>query len=207
MAINSRIIGLAAVLFIAASSAQVFAQEPAPKDGAPKMEGRGHGDKMGGRRGGMRGGKMGPGRMGRGGMGPGKMGPGRRGPGGPGGILREFRGLNLTEGQRQQVRGILESNRPSEAVRQEMRSIAEARRSGTITEAQKTRAKELAQQGRTNMQAVRQQALAVLTPEQKQQLDDRMNKMKERREKMQQRREECKKNPGACQGPPPRPRG
>lgn len=199
MAIKSKIIGLAAVLFVAASSAQIFAQESAPKDGAPKMEGRGYGDRVGGRRGGMRGGKMGPGRMGRGGMGPGKM--------GPAGILREFRGLNLTEAQRQQIRGILESNRPSEAVRQEMRSIAESRRNGTITEAQKTRAKELAEQGRTNMQAVRQQALAVLTAEQKQQLEDRRNKMKERREKMQQRREECKKNPGSCQGPPPRPRG
>lgn len=194
------------VITTAASVAMLFAvgsnamaqQQPAPQGERPSADGKG------------------PGHHGRGGYGPRRGGMkrgmrgGMRGPGkqmGPGGIMQEFRGLDLTQAQREQIRGIMEANRPSDAVREEMRTINQARRDGTITEAQKTRAKELMEQGRTNMATVRQSAYGVLTAEQKAKLEARKSKMNERREKMKQRREECKQKPEGCQGPPPRPRG
>jgi Spy/CpxP family protein refolding chaperone len=177
--------GTVAVFMVLAISGFAVAQEQAPQGGVPKMEGKGPGQGRFGKRGhGKRKGMRAPGR---------RM--------GPGGIMQQFRGLNLSDAQRQQIRGIMESNRPSDAVREEMRSIAQARRNGTVTDAQKARAKELAEQGRANMENVRQQTLAVLTAEQKAELDSRRQKMEDRRKQMDQRRKECKDNPGTCQGP------
>ena len=179
------------VAFVFAMAGLASAQETAPKGDTPQAERKGPG----------KGGFMKHGR----GMRGGKRG-GKRGMG-PGGIMQELRGLNLTQAQRDQIRGIMESNKPSEAVREEMKTINQARRNGTITDAQKARVQELMVQGRTKMEQVRTQALAVLTVEQKQKLDERKAKMEQRREQMKQRREECKQNPEACKGPGPRPRG
>lgn len=186
-----------AAMIVSMVSASAAQQQPAaPQGDRPAAEGKGKGPGRHGRRG------YGPGR---GGMRGRMMKPGMRR--GPGGIMGEFRGLDLTQAQRDQIRGIVQASRPSDAVREEMRSINRARRDGTITEAQKTRAKELMDQGRAKMESTRQSAYAVLTAEQKAKLDARKNKMNERRDKMRQRREDCKQNPGGCQGPPPRPRG
>src|SRR5690242_6046212 len=47
------------------------------------------------------------------------------------------RGITVTDAQLEQIKQISEANKPDKAVFEEMRTIAEARRNGTITDAQK----------------------------------------------------------------------
>ena len=63
----------------------------------------------------------------------------------------------------------------------------EAKRNGTITAEQQEKLKAFHEQGRQKMEAVREQILNVLTPEQKQQLE-------QKRQEMEKRREQWKKN-------------
>ncbi len=102
--------------------------------------------------------------------------------------MRELRGLNLTDAQKQQVQQIMEANRgkgnPAEF--QEMRQLSQAKRDGTITEDQKLRLRTLKQQMRRNMEQTQQQVLAILSVEQRTQLEQLKT---ERREKMQERRQ------------------
>jgi len=143
---------------------------------------------------------MGPGRPGGPGM-MGQQGPGPRGPMRSGGRMRgprrmkpargvmsELRGLNLTEGQRAQIKSILESNRPSEAERSENQEIMRAIRSGTATEQQRARAKEIAAKKIDDNARVRQQVRGVLTPDQIETLQKREQLKEERRTKMKDRR-------------------
>ena len=105
--------------------------------------------------------------------------------------LRGLRGIELTEAQKAQIKQIHEANRPDPALFEELKAIREARRSGgTITEDQKARMRTLRDQMRAKSESVRQQVLAVLTPEQRQQLETRKAEMQKRREeKRQQRRQ------------------
>lgn len=131
---------------------------------------------------------------------PGKF--GRRGPGRGekfghrGGMMGGFRGIQLTDAQKEQMKAIHEANKPNEATRTEMRSLMEAKRSGSITEEQKARLQSLRSEQRTKMESVRMQVEAILTPEQKAQIE-------KNRAEMKQRREEFRKNhPGKRQAPP-----
>src|SRR5690606_16323566 len=54
-----------------------------------------------------------------------------------------FRGVELTETQKQQINAIRASNKLDPSIREEMRAIMQARRAGTITEDQKARAQVL----------------------------------------------------------------
>ena len=117
-------------------------------------------------------------------------------PGGPG----EFglRGIELTDAQKEQIRQIREANRPSEALMTEMRTLHEAKRSGTITADQEARLKALAEEGRQKGESVHEQVLNVLTTEQKAQLEQRKQEMKQRmeqrRQEMQERRQQRDSN-------------
>lgn len=115
----------------------------------------------------------------------------RRGPGGPG---FELRGLNLTDAQKEQIKQIHEGNKPSQALMDEMRSLQEAQRGGTLTADQQARLKTLRDEGRLKMEAVHAQVLAVLTAEQKAQLETRRQEMRQRmeqrRQQMQDRRQQ-----------------
>lgn len=140
------------------------------------------------------GGQGGPGMYGQQGPGPrGQMRP-RRGMRGPRkfkppvGMMGELWGLNLTEGQKAQIRSIMEANRPNEAERKEHQAIMRAIKNGTATEQQKARAKELAVKRIDDSARVRQQIRSVLTPDQIATLDKREQMKQERREKMQERR-------------------
>lgn len=124
-------------------------------------------------------------RKGFGRRGPGKMGPGRGFPG-----MRGFFGIELTEAQKTQIKQIHEANKPDGAVFEEMKAIGEARRNGTLTEDQKARAKVLREQARTKGESVHQQILAVLTPEQRRQIETRKAEMKKRMEERRQQRRE-----------------
>jgi protein CpxP len=110
-----------------------------------------------------------------------------RGNRGPEGMLRMFRDLNLTDAQKTQIKTILDANKPDQASIDQMKSIREARKNGTeITADQKAQLKAAREAQRTQMESVHQQILAVLTPEQKTQLDA---KQKQREERMQNRKQ------------------
>src|SRR3954451_17011036 len=113
------------------------------------------------------------------GAGPGFRGSGR---GGPDGMLREFRDLNLTDAQKQQIKTILDSNKPDEGTMQEMHTLGQAVRDGSSTPEQQARLKTLSEQAMQNRKSVREQIQNVLTPEQKTQLEA---KRKERQQQFQ----------------------
>ena len=119
----------------------------------------------------------------------GKMrGFGRRGHGKMRGAIG-FRGIELTEAQKEQMKQIREANRPDPSVMEELKSFREARRAGNLTEDQKTRIKAIHDQMRAKSESVRQQVLNVLTPEQKQQIETRREEMRKRMEERRRLRE------------------
>ena len=169
MAIRSKIFSSLTLVFaIGAFSVFATAQESTttPQDGAKAEKGDRKFGKRGGR--GMRGNHDGRG------MGVGFL-----------------RGLELTEAQKAQIKAIHEANKPNPADFEALKSIREARRNGgTITEEQKAQMKELRQARKAKMDQVQQQILAVLTPEQKTQLEARKAEMQKRREEFRQKRQE-----------------
>ena len=104
-----------------------------------------------------------------------------------------FRGIELTEAQKEQIKQIREANRPDAAAMEELKSFRAARRAGTLTDDQKARAQALREQARVRGESVRQQMLAILTPEQRQQLEakkaERKQRWEERRELRKQKRQ------------------
>lgn len=157
-------IAVAVFAFSAFAAAQDTAT-PAPKDNAVKQErGEGRGWKRHGIRGeGFRGMRHG------------------RGPG-----MMFLRGIDLSEAQKTQLKAIHEANKPDEATMTEMRTLREAKKAGTLTAEQTERMKAMHEQFRSKGESIRQQVLAVLTPEQRQQIETRKEEMKKR---MQERRE------------------
>jgi Spy/CpxP family protein refolding chaperone len=110
-----------------------------------------------------------------------------RGNRGPEGMLRMFRDLNLTDAQKTQIKTILDANKPDQATLDQMKSLREARKNGTeLTADQKAQLKAARDAQRTKMESIHQQILAVLTPEQKAQLDA---KQKEREQRFQNRKQ------------------
>ncbi len=160
----------AAGAFSITSSAQTTVETP--KDGVnktDKREGRGYkrgGDGFGK---GMRGGKGG----------------GHRRMGG----MRGLRGIELTEEQKTAIKAIREANRPDDSTREEMKTIMQARRAGAITPEQTQRAEQLRAQRQEKAQSIKAQIDAILTPEQKQQIETKKVEMKQRREEMREQRQ------------------
>lgn len=157
----------AAGTFSITSSAQTTGETP--KDGINKTEkGEGRGYKRGG---------DGFGKGIRGGKGGGLRG------------MRGLRGIELTEEQKTALKAIREANRPDDATREEMKTIMQARRAGTITAEQTERVKELRAQRQEKAQSIKAQIDAILTPEQKQQIETKKAEMKQRREQMREQRQ------------------
>jgi Spy/CpxP family protein refolding chaperone len=104
------------------------------------------------------------------------------------GIMGELRGLNLTDGQKEQIRSVMQANRPTEAERTELQGIMRAMRDGTATEQQRARAKELSAIRIDREANVRQQVRGILTQDQLATLDKRERLREERMEKMRERR-------------------
>ena len=176
MSLKSRFSSAITLAFaVGAFGVVASAQEtvPAPKDDTQKVEkrergfGRHGGERghRGGRHGGMRGGMFG------------------------------LRGIELTDAQKEQIRQIHEANKPNDALVAELRTIREARKSGTaLTDAQKDRIKAIRDEMQTKRESVHQQVLNVLTTEQRQQLETRKAEMEKRREEMREKRQERKAN-------------
>ncbi|MBC7899341.1 MAG: Spy/CpxP family protein refolding chaperone [Saprospiraceae bacterium] len=108
------------------------------------------------------------------------------------GGMRGLRGIDLTDAQKEQLRVIRESNRPNEGLRQEMKTIAQAKRDGTITQEQQDRLKALRSQGREKAETLRLQIEGILTTDQRQQLETRNAEMQKKREERRQLRQQNK---------------
>jgi len=162
MSIKNKVISTLALSgAVLAFSAAVSAQETAPStmEKSEKVYKRGgHGDKH-------------------------KM-SGRHGMGGRRGMM--LRGIELNEAQKTQLKAIHEANKPSESAMKEMRELRIAKRAGTLTAGQQTRFEALKAERKAKHMAVKAQVDAILTADQKQQIETRMVEMKQ---KMQERRE------------------
>jgi len=164
----SLVVGLIAIL-----SAAAFAQTTTSPQSGTDAEGR---RRIEGRM--RKEGRMGGGRVG-------ERGGGRR----HGMERRALRQLNLSETQRGQLREIeARYGQGFKAQRQELRQIIELRQQGaTLTPEQQQRAQQLRGEVRDNGEKMRAEILALLTPEQRDQLKRRREegeaRRKERREK------------------------
>ncbi len=106
-----------------------------------------------------------------------------------------LRGIELTDAQKEQMRKIHEANRPDEATRQELKTLAMAKRDGTITAEQQERMKTLRSEAREKGAAIRLQIEGILTAEQRQQLETRKLEMQKKKEERRQLRQQKSTTP------------
>lgn len=114
-----------------------------------------------------------------------------------GGMMRMMHELNLTDAQKTQIHSIMEANKPDQAVREEMKTLFEAKQNGTLTADQQARFDALKEQSKAKMQAVHAEIMGVLTAEQKAQLEQKKQEMKQRRDEHRQQREQHQNTPAA----------
>lgn len=105
------------------------------------------------------------------------------------GGMRGFHGIELTDAQKEQIRAIREAKRPDPALIDEIKTIMQAKRAGTITPEQQERARVLRAQAREKGELVRSQIEAVFTPEQRQQIEQKKQEMRQRWEERRQQRQ------------------
>jgi Spy/CpxP family protein refolding chaperone len=127
----------------------------------------------------------------RGGFGKGDKFGKRRGEG-RGMMMRGFRELNLTDAQKQQIHTIMEANKPDKSSFESLRPLMEAKRNGTITAEQQQQLDAFKAQRKQNGEKVREQVLAVLTTEQRAQLEKQKEEWKQKRQERKQMRQERK---------------
>src|SRR5689334_22921335 len=102
--------------------------------------------------------------------------------GGMRGGMFGLRGINLTDAQKEQIRQIHEANKPTEAQMAEMKAMHESfKNGGEPTEAQREQMKAFRQQMHAKQETVKAQILAILTPEQRQQLEAQKAEREKRR--------------------------
>ncbi len=89
--------------------------------------------------------------------------------------------LDLTDAQKSQIKTILETNKPNQAQREEMRGLMLKKRDGSITEQEQTRLKEIKTQLRASAEQSHNSILAVLTAEQRARLEQMKQEKHERR--------------------------
>ena len=105
-----------------------------------------------------------------------------------------FRGIELTEAQKTQLKAIHEANKPAEGAMKEMMELRAAKRNGSLTADQQTRLDAIKAERKAKHAAVKAQIDAILTPEQKQQIETRKSEMKQRRQEFREKRKERKAN-------------
>jgi Spy/CpxP family protein refolding chaperone len=108
--------------------------------------------------------------------------------------MRGLHKLDLTDAQKEQIKGIMESARTvNELLRQEMRTLMQKRRNGEeLTETDRTRLNELRTQMKQSMEQNHNTILGILTAEQRQKLEQMKQEKQKRREEFRQRRQENK---------------
>lgn len=97
-----------------------------------------------------------------------------------GGAMRGLRGLDMTDVQKEQIRTIMQSNRPEQATMDELRTLGRAKRDGTITAEQQARLTALRTQQAEKAKSVHTQIQGVLTAEQKAKIETRKQEMRQR---------------------------
>lgn len=107
-----------------------------------------------------------------------------------GDMMHGARGINLTDAQKEQIKAFRQANRPNEAMIVEFRSLMQAKRVGTLTAEQTSRAKELMNQRTSNAKALHAQIQNILTAEQKAQIEQKKLEMKLRMEERKQNRKQ-----------------
>lgn len=105
-------------------------------------------------------------------------------------IMRGLKELNLTDAQKEQIKGIMDSNRTAnQATHEEMRGLMMKKRDGIITADEQTRFDQLKTQMKASAKQTHDSILAILTPEQRAQFEQQKEQWKQKREerkKMQQ---------------------
>lgn len=164
-------------LAVAAFSTLAVAQETSDKTEAPQVEKSPRGQR---------------------GFGPGREGRSERHGmrGGDRHLMRGLRGIELTEAQQTQIKSMLEAHRlGNQAQREEMHDLFMKKRDGSITEAEGVRLEQLKNDMRASSEQLRNSILALLTPEQNQQLQQIKAERDQRRQERRQRREQGKEKP------------
>lgn len=147
---------------ILAFSAAAYAQQPVQQEGNGQQQQR-------------------EGRMGRRQGGPGKR--------GHGGVLRLMSQLNLTDAQQQQIRAIQQRFETStKTQREELRKLHESNEGSTPSADQQSRMQALRAEMEQAMKAAHEEMLAVLTTEQRTQLEQLVKERKAHRKEMRGRR-------------------
>lgn len=118
--------------------------------------------------------------------GDGKLGGKRHGHRGKEMAMRGLHKLNLTDAQKEQLKGLKERNKAQFAPqREELKQLAVKKRNGIITADEENRFKDLREQMQANRKRIHDEMLTILTPEQKTQMEQMRTQM---REKMQERK-------------------
>ncbi len=99
-----------------------------------------------------------------------------------------IRGINLTDAQKEQFKALREANKPSPALLDELKAIHQAKKAGTITEAQKARVKTIRDEMQASRKASHDQIQNILTAEQKAEIEKRKLEMKTRHQEMRKNR-------------------
>src|SRR5690606_36209647 len=106
-------------------------------------------------------------------------------------MMRELRGIKHSDAQKEQIRIIHETYKPSQQEMDEKRMLMKAKHDGTLTEDQKTRIESIRAAQKHRMDTVHTQVMGIHTPDQKAEIDkrkaDREKRRAERRERMQNR--------------------
>ena len=126
------------------------------------------------------------------GFGRGKFGKeGRGGKHGDEMMMGALRQLNLTDTQKTQIKSVMDSNRAAnQGTHEEVRGLMMKQRDGSITADEQSKLKEYRAQGKADAEKTHSAILAILTPEQRTQLDQMKEQMKEKRQqKMEERRQ------------------
>lgn len=105
--------------------------------------------------------------------------------------MHGLKNLDLTDAQKEQVRGIMETAKTSnEPLREEMRTLMEKRRGGEeLTETDRSRLKEIRTQMKQSHEQTENTILGILTTEQRQKFDAMKQENQKRREEFRERRQ------------------
>ncbi len=176
MSLKQKLISTATLVFtIAAFTTFASAQSTTTQtqDSADKQQKRERGD-FGKREGGRRFGKE------------------KHGKGGDKMMMREFSRLNLTDAQKSQIKSLTEANRAAnQGTHEELRGLMMKKRDGSITADEQARFETLKAQTKASAEQTHDTIMALLTAEQRTQLDqmkaERKQKMEERKKTRQNR--------------------
>lgn len=107
-------------------------------------------------------------------------------------MIRGLERLNLTDAQKQQIKTLFDVEKATtQTQREEMRALFMKKRNGeTLTETEQARMGELKQQLKANAEQTRNSVLAILTAEQRQQLEQIKEERRQRREQRRQNRQQ-----------------